>query len=180
LIEFRDIKDKEYDIIKNQISTAFDYEDFDKLIANFDLIIVVGNWKEVLLVPNQLTRIFQEFKKYRNPYFMGIYFGDLKRERFRISLEGITLLSDSVKEKTILTEAGERKILYGRDLSKQDLSYIPSNIQKNNFSILINENQEVLALGKYLFNKGEIETVENKRIILKNVKDKGWYLRKGK
>ncbi|NVM56404.1 MAG: hypothetical protein HWN66_22085 [Candidatus Helarchaeota archaeon] len=180
MLKFQKITPGEYKLVKDQLVNSFKLQKFETIIAPFEIILAVGKWKEVLLVTDQLSRVFQEFKDYRNPYAMGIHFGDITRNKFRISLEGITLIAKHVEEKTILTDSGEKKVLYRRDLTKEDLQYIPPSIQKNDLSILTNENGEVLALGKYLINLDEIKTSSRNRKIVKNIIDKGWYLRKGK
>ena len=124
--------------------------------------------------------IFEEFREFRNPYSMGIYFGDISKKRFRISLEGITFISEFIEEKTVLTDSGEQSVLYERDLTVDDVLSFPPNIHKNDFSILVNKNKEVVALGRYLFDREEIMTFNRDRKIIKNIIDKGWYLRKGK
>lgn len=180
MIEYRAVTSEEYKIIKTQVTKSFNIKEFETIITPSEMIIGIGNWKEVFLVSNQLIGIFHEFKDYRNPYFIGIHFGDINRDKFRISLEGISLISEYVEEKTILNDSGEKKVIYGRDLSKQDIHYIPTHIQKDELSILINEKKEVLALGKYLFKKEEIELLNNTQKIIKNIIDIGWYLRKGR
>ena len=180
MLKFRKINSNELNLIKTRLINAFNFRDFDTFKAPYEIILAIGKWKEVLLISDQMMRIFQELKEYRNPYFMGTYFGDISKKRFRISLEGVTLLSDFMEEKTVLTDSGEQSVLYERDLTVEDVMSIPPNIQNNNLSILVNKNKEVVALGRYLFDREEIMTFNRERKIIKNVIDKGWYLRKGK
>jgi len=178
-LEFRKITPEEYELVKNHVNASFTLQDFGKIVANYEIILMVGKWIEVLLVSNQMVKIFKELKNFRNPYFMGVYFGDIKRNKFKISLEGITFIAQYIDDKSILSESGEKKVLYGRDLTKSDLFYIPKQIKKDERSILINKKEEVLALGKYLFDRKKIGTLGDQEKIIKNVIDKGWYLRKG-
>ncbi len=180
MLEVREISPEEYGLVKDHLVHTFGLTNFEELLIPFKIFIVEGYWKELLLITDQMVKIFDDFKSYRKPYFMGIYFGDIKENHFKISLEGITFISEYVKEKTILTDFGEQRVLYGRDLTKQDVLSIPAQIKKNDFSIVINEKKEVLALGKYLFDEEDIHLLEKDGIILKNIIDKGWYLRKGK
>lgn len=180
MLQFREINTEEYDVIKEQLISSLKFRDFERIITPFKIIVAEGNWKEILFVSDRMFKTFQDFKDFRNPYFMGFNFGDIAKGKFKISLEGITFISEYIEEKTILSSSGEKKVLYGRNLTKKDLRSFPSQIQKNDMSILINEDQEVLALGKYLVDKEEIENLEGNQIILKNIMDKGWYLRKGK
>jgi 60S ribosome subunit biogenesis protein NIP7 len=180
MLQFREINAEEASLIKDHLLSSLRLREFEKIIGPFKIIVAEGNWKEILLVSDKLFEVFQEFIDSRNPYSMGIHLGDIAKNKFKISLEGITLISEYCEEKTILSSAGEKKVLYGRNLTKVDVSFFPSQIQKNDMSILINGDGEVLALGKYLVNKEEIEKLEKNEIIIKNIMDKGWYLRKGK
>jgi 60S ribosome subunit biogenesis protein NIP7 len=180
MIQFREINSLERDLVRDRLKSSLKFEAFDDVIMPFRIIIAEGEWKEVLLISEAMHIVFFEFKEFRQPYFMGIHLGDIKKNNFKISLEGITLIANHIKEKTILSVSGEKRVLYGRDLSKDNLASIPAGIQENDKSILINENGEVLALGKYLFNRDQIEKSKGNQVVVKNIMDKGWYLRKGK
>lgn len=169
----------EYKLVRKSVITSFKIQNFEKIIANYEIISMRGRWIEILLVSEDLLQIFQTLKNFRNPYFLGIHFGDLKGKKFKIGLEGITLIAKYVEEKSILTEKGEKKVLYGRDLRKKDLFDIPIYIKKDDLSILTNKDGDILGLGKYLFHREEIENLSENMMILKNIIDKGWYLRKG-
>ncbi len=179
MLKFRPINLKEYNILRKHLSKAFGLRDIKDLFKDLELIVSVGKWIEIFLVSDQLSEVFRKIREFRNPYFMGVYFGEISREKFKISLEGVTFISDYVKDKTVLNEAGEKKVLYGRDLTKKDIFQMPETVHRNDFSILINQNREVLALGKYLYEGEKIKSLTNNKI-LKNIIDKGWYLRKGK
>lgn len=180
MLQFREINDEEFNLIKETLGSSLKFKGFETITASFKIIVAEGDWKEILLVSDEIFKIFQTFKDFRNPYCMGIHFGDIAKNKFKISLEGITLISDYIEEKTVLSSFGEKRVLYGRNLTKKDLGSFPAQIQKDDMSILINEDGEVLALGKYFANREEIENSEGNEIILKNIMDKGWYLRKGK
>ena len=178
-MEFRKISSEEFEFLRDSIKNTFNLQNFEEIVAPFNIIIVLGKWKEILLISDQLLRIFQEFKKVRAPYFMGIYFGDISRNKFKISLEGITFLSKYLDKQTILNDSGEKKVLYGRDLSKKDVKSIPYPLKKYEMSVLVNVHEEVIALGKYLYSGEIIREMDSTQKIIKNVIDKGWYLRKG-
>lgn len=180
MLKFQKIGTDDYEIIKEQLVKSFNLKNFDSIIAPFEIILAIGNWKEVLLVTNDLLHVFEQLKKNRNPYTMGIHFGDITKKKFKISLEGMTLIAKNVEEKTVLNESGEKKVLYQRDLNKEDVLRIPAHVKKSDLSILVNENEEALALGKYLYGRERISLLNDEQKILKNIKDKGWYLRKGK
>ncbi len=178
-MDFRKISSDEYELIKSTIENLFNIQNFEEIVAPFNIFIVLGKWKEILLISDHLLRIFKEIKKVRSPYFMGIYFGDINKNKFKISLEGITLISKYLDKKTILNDSGEKKVLYGRDLLKEDIKSMPYSLERNDLSVLVNIQEEILALGKYLFSGDTIKTMDLNQKIIKNVIDKGWYLRKG-
>lgn len=180
MLQFREINAEELNLIKEQLLFSLKFGEFEEVISSFKIIVAEGDWREILFISEGIFKIFQAFKEVRNPYFMGVHFGDIAKNKFKISLEGITLISEYIEEKTILSSSGEKKVLYGRNLTKNDLSALPTQIQKNDMSILVNNEGEVLALGKYLVNKEELENLKRNQIIIKNIMDKGWYLRKGR
>ncbi|MHA1129347.1 MAG: hypothetical protein ACTSQQ_00950 [Candidatus Helarchaeota archaeon] len=180
MIQFRKISSNELKLMTRQLKEAFNLRDLKSLWGNSDLIVSEGQWIEIFLVPAQLSKVFQQINTYRKPYFIGSHIGEISKRQFKISLEGITLISEHVGKKTVLNNKGEKIVLYGRDLSKDEVLQIPRNIQRNDLSILINEHREALALGKYLVDGDRINTVSKTQKIIKNVIDKGWYLRKGR
>ncbi|WP_456471820.1 NIP7 pre-PUA domain-containing protein [Methanocaldococcus sp.] len=96
-------------------------------------------------------------------YLIGNVFGDFKR-KFRLSLEGFSLIADKIVDNyCIVNEKGETLFLYGRDIFKKSIL----EIKGSGRLAVFNKNREFLGIG---IKEGDI---------IKNVKDKGWYLREG-
>ena len=180
MLMFRRIAEQEFQLIKNSLIKFGNWRNFESMITPENLVIAEGKWKEVFIVSEHVLEVFELIRKIRNPYFLGLHLGDIKKRSFRISLEGITLISEYSEKKTVLTQSGEKKVLYGRDLNIADVRIVPKGIRKGDLSILINKEEEALALGKYLFKGDEMQKLDNKQKVIKNIVDKGWYLRKGK
>ena len=109
----------------------------------------------------------------RNIYGAGILFGNFEikhgnnenKIKFSISLEGMSLISkDITKNYVIVNKKGETLFLYGRDVFKSSIL----EINGGGKVAVFNKNKELLGVGNY--GGGDI---------IKNIIDKGWYLRKG-
>ncbi|WP_292460892.1 PUA domain-containing protein [Methanothermococcus sp.] len=118
--------------------------------------------------------VFETLKNFdRNIYGAGILFGNFEIKRsnnenkikFSISLEGMSLISkDIIKNYVVVTKKGETLFLYGRDVFKSSIL----EINGGGKIAVFNKNKELLGVGNY--GGGDI---------IKNIIDKGWYLRKG-
>lgn len=115
---------------------------------------------------NSLLYKYRNNKKlnmFQDIFSVGNVFGEIKR-KFRLSLEGFTLISPNIiNNYAIVNEKAEALFLYGRDIFKESI------IEVKGFGriAVFNKNREFLGIG--LFD-GKI---------IKNIKDKGWYLREG-
>lgn len=128
--------------------------------------------------------ILEYLKYFKNIYGAGISFGNFEvkysghenknkskncktknKIKFSISLEGMSLISkDIAKNYVVVNKKGETLFLYGRDIFKSSIL----EINGGGKVAVFNKNKELLGIGSY--GGGDI---------IKNIIDKGWYLRKG-
>jgi len=116
--------------------------------------------------------ILEYLKYFKNIYGAGISFGSFEvksgqknKIKFSISLEGMSLISkDIAKNYVVVNKKGETLFLYGRDIFKSSIL----EINGGGKVAVFNKNKELLGIGSY--GGGDI---------IKNIIDKGWYLRKG-
>lgn len=123
------------------------------------VLVVIG--KRIFLVKKEVLKTAREMeKKGVTPYCLGVEIGTI-HEEFEPSVELAGLIPGYTNVKTVISEEGEKLFSYGRDV-------FVGNIVKGKeggMRIVVNERGEVLGLGKF---DGDM---------LKNVVDKGFYLR---
>ena len=162
-MKHRHLKDGELKIIKTQLNNYIDISlfDFDKLyIMEDEKIEVIYATKEVIDNANKFTNI----------HFIGISFGSFElkqtgKYKFTMSLEGMSIIGNNIsKNYIVINDKSETLFLYGRDIFKSSI------IEMNGAGrvAVLNEQRELLGIGNY--GGGDI---------IKNIVDKGWYLRKG-
>jgi len=111
----------------------------------------------------------------------GLYFGFIKKGNFYISLEGAEFLYNnnlfSDLKRIHLNDKGEKSILYGNNILKKMVFKESSNLQKEDFLLVFNKLNEVIAIAKSIINYQNISNIEPNKIIAINLNDKGVYLR---
>lgn len=108
----------------------------------------------------------------REVYSLGIYLGQDAGKFFEPSPALIDLLSKlpgADKRKIVVNEKAESLFLYGRNILLDSISRNPNNIDSG-YVFVQNERDENLGYG--IFQK------QLEQIIIKNLLDKGFYLRK--
>jgi 60S ribosome subunit biogenesis protein NIP7 len=162
-MKFRALTKKEIEIIKHELKRFVD-EEYLKTFPFENLYALVGNWINVVYATKE---VIENLKNFDDVYGFGVMFGEFSRKhknRFLLSLEGMSLISDGIcKNYAIVNEKGETMFLYGRDVFKSSILEIHG---KGKVAVF-NKHRDFLGIGKY----------DGKMI--KNIKDKGWYLREG-
>ncbi|NPA62883.1 MAG: hypothetical protein GXN95_04955 [Methanococci archaeon] len=124
------------------------------------LIALEGNWTTVCYTN---TSVIKALKNFNNIFSVGNVFGEIRKD-FKLSLEGFSLISDQiVNNYAVVNEKAEELFLYGRDIFKNSIL----EINGSGRIAVFNKNREFLGIG---FFDGKM---------IKNIKDKGWYLREG-
>jgi 60S ribosome subunit biogenesis protein NIP7 len=158
-MKVRELKKREIDLIKEELS-KYTNEDFVNEFEYENLVILEGKWLTVCYTNKQTIR---NLNKFQDIFSVGNVFGEIKR-KFRLSLEGFTLISPNIiNNYAIINEKGEMLFLYGRDIFKESII----EVKGSGRIAVFNKNREFLGIGFW----------DNKMI--KNIKDKGWYLREG-
>jgi len=124
------------------------------------VLVCIG--KKVFLVDEDVLRTAEEIEKKSGvaPYALGVEIGTVSKG-FEPSIELADIISGCTDEKAVVTEEGEKLFSYGRDVFLQNIVEGKTKGEK----VVVNEKREVLGFG---FFDGEM---------LKNVVDKGFYLR---
>lgn len=154
----------------------FDESIFHKITNTHKIVITEGNKTEYYLVSNQIFKTYKKLKEISNPYCVGIYFGRIKNGQFAISLRGIQIINEFTNKKIQLNEIGELKFIYGKNINDKYIQKIYSDFKIEDLIIIVNYLGETLGLGKAIT---PVKQNSNKNIMIKNMLDLGWYLRKG-
>ena len=112
---------------------------------------------------------------------VGIYFGFIKKGNFHLSLEGAEFLNKQgilFDVKCLyVNKKGEKSILYGNNILKNMVIKTPSNLQKDDFLLIFNDLNEILAIAQSKIESNIIQNLKPKDIVALNMSDKGTYLR---
>ncbi len=148
-------------------------------IGELWIILASGKRVELFLVSSKLVDIFKKTQGKRNPYCLGLYFGDLLNNELLLSIEGATVCSPYTDRKVRVSQKGEQAVLYGRDVQRSFIEDFPLSVRGGQKVIIVNRLDEVLAVGKALINGKEFRDAHKDSSVIKNILDRGWYLRKG-
>ncbi|MFX1518905.1 MAG: NIP7 N-terminal domain-related protein [Promethearchaeota archaeon] len=178
MITSRRSTEEEIKLIKNYIDKLFGKNVAEKIIQNKNVIVAKGQWAEIFLVSHELFEVFERIHDKKKPYFLGLFLGELRNKRFKLSLEAVFEIANFTSHKIQLTMKGAQKLLYGRDISFSAIDKTWYDARKGDYAILLDENGFPIGLGKILHDFATMQKKSSK-ICIKNIIDRGWYLRKG-
>lgn len=139
--------------------------DFEKVLQDRVSVVSLGERREVFITNKDTYEVLEKIKV--NPYFLGLYLGEIRDKKFLLGLEGGSLLAPDSTRKVAVDDAVEQLVLYGRDVFINSIREAYPGMKKGDRCLIVNRRGEFLAVGR----------VEGK--IIKNLLDRGWYLRKG-
>ena len=185
LKNFRALKNSEFELIEAalvQISP--------KIVSYFQeqraLLFVskFGNKDEnlIYLITEEINKVLKRFQQTIDIISAGIYLGFIVRGKFFLSLEGaeILLKEELVPEQRFIkvNKEGEKAILYGNQIEKRMILDPSSNLKKNSLILIFNQLNELIALGNVVVELENFEIFNERDILIKNLVDKGYYLRR--
>ncbi|MFX1427603.1 MAG: NIP7 N-terminal domain-related protein [Promethearchaeota archaeon] len=184
---FRKINTFEKSIIVNTLSKVVQNSDLliknlqKRLYISFDISVTKNLNPSVYLMTSDHTNLIDKFKADLQICSAGLYFGFLKKENFRLSLEGAEYLvknEDCFKEQIlVINSKGEKSILYGNDIYKEDVLKLPTKLRKGELLIIYNSQNEIGAIAQSIVDKKAFKNLNPKSKIALNLVDKGYYLR---
>ncbi len=165
MITFRPINNEEKEVLKT-LGEEFEV-DIEQVFRDKTILVGEGKRKEVFIT-NKATNKQLNYMQ-RMPYFAGLYIGDIKGKKFLLGLEGANIISKYSNKKVVVDQKTEQLVLYGRDIFSKSARHLYKEADVGDRILIVNENNECLGIG--VLNKGEV--------LVKNIMDRGWYLRKG-
>lgn len=159
-MRFRELSSKELETLERGFS-----EYGAKIELPGKLMLSFNGRREVVLLSEEA---FKLLKRLGEAYSAGLKLGEIKRKKFKLDLEGAFLISRHARNVVVVNSRGEELALYGRDIFINSVLKYPE-LKKGERCLIVNTKKEALAIGRF---RGESVFVEN-------IKDRGWYLRKG-
>ncbi|RLI76249.1 hypothetical protein DRO97_01285 [Archaeoglobales archaeon] len=136
--------------------------------------------KEVLLISKDLLEFLEEKRDLRNKLtFAGIKVGEVGK-RFRFSLEGSYYIAKKKRKRVYVNDKGEMLYLYGRDIFSASVVKVTDDVRENDTVMICNKDGDVMGIGKSRFNADVMRSVEEDKVVVGNLVDRGEYLRKEK
>jgi ribosome biogenesis protein Nip4 len=163
MLEFKPLTEEDAGILRNLLSD-FGAE-LSTVTEGRELIGSYGGRLEVFLTTKTTLQTLERCRK--RPYTAGLYLGEIKKGDFLLGLEGAALLGPHTYKKVVVNKKAEQLVLYGRDVLHKSVLKHPPDIGFNERCLIVNEQDEVLGIGRV------------ERDCIKNLADRGWYLRKG-
>ncbi len=158
-MKFRKIKKEELEIIEKTLKEDFDVDESFFSFLKRKAIIVSSGRKEVFITNR---KVYNVLRKIGEVYIAGLYIGEIKRKKFIPSLELAYILKKYTKKKIYVNDKSEQLFLYGRDVFKEGI--IKGRVKGK--CLVLNRFGDVLGIG------------DSNNNIVKNIADRGLYLRK--
>ena len=185
LKNFRALKNSEFELIEAalvqispEIVSYFQEQRALLFVSKF------GNKDEnlIYLITEEINKVLKRFQQTIDIISAGIYLGFIVRGKFFLSLEGaeILLKEELVPEQRFIkvNKEGEKAILYGNPIEKKMILDPCSNLKKNSLILIFNRLNELIALGNVVVELENFEIFNERDILIKNLVDKGYYLRR--
>ena len=165
-MRYRALNTEEIESIKNILSYYLSKESIENFkFKNLYLLYHRDRYDAIYAT----EEVLKNLRLFKDIYGAGLIFGNFKKKedkiKFTLSLEGMDLISrDIVKNYAVVNRKGEVLFLYGRDIFLSSVL----ELKGGGRLAIFNRDREFLGIGNY--GGGDI---------IKNVIDKGWYLREG-
>ena len=178
-MELREPLEKELKVIRRALK-FFGFESGLYSDSHFVLLIhQTGNVKEVYALTPELAEFLKSGVKVVEVVSAGIKVGEVGK-RFRLTLEGAFFLAKTKKKRVYVNKKGEMLFLYGRDIFASSVMKASQDIRENDVVFVCNTRGDILGIGRSRYDGDRIRSVEEDRVVVENLVDRGEYLRKEK
>jgi ribosome biogenesis protein Nip4 len=160
-MKVREINQRERGII-GKLGREFGVDIFDILKGKK---IIISGRREVSVVGNDAFKTLEAMK--HDPYSAGLRIGKIKKEKFDLALEGASIIAPHSRKTVEVNKRQEQVILYGKDVRSKS-AIKAGGLAEGDRCLLINKHGENIATG----------IMERDKI--KNIRDRGHYLRSGR
>jgi ribosome biogenesis protein Nip4 len=181
----RNLKNREFDIIQaslTQISSKINQYLQDRRSCIYLIISEYKAKDQIYLITENLKNVLTNFQSDLKIASAGIFLGFILKNNFFLSLEGAELFlkENLIPEEVILrvNDEGEKSILYGNPVERKMIPNISSTMQKNSIIFILNKSSELISIGYSEVDIRDLDAFKERDILIKNLIDKGYYLRR--
>ncbi|TFG13009.1 hypothetical protein EU537_07725 [Candidatus Thorarchaeota archaeon] len=151
----------------------------NKLIADY-LPVKIEDVEPVsiYLVPRNWSGIIEDKISNLDIYSLGLWFGDVYQNRFRLSLPILNPLAKLTSNIIHVKQIAAESFTYGRSILKESVIDIDESLKRHQRVIVLNEKDDVLGLAELVTDAIRVSDMKDDDLIAKNLIDIGWYIRK--
>ena len=186
--DFRSVNEFEKSLIVNglskisQKSDAFIMKIQNRLYISFNTTSSKSQNPSIYLISTDHHDLIEKLLVDFQITSVGLYFGFIEKDNFRLSLEGAEFLvnnEDFFKgNMLVINNKGEKSIIYGNDIKMEEVLKFPTNLRKGDILVIYNSQNELCAITRSLVGKKDLTRLNPGDKIALNLVDKGYYLRK--
>lgn len=171
-MKVRKAKRNEIELVLKELSK---FRNVKEIFSGKFLLVEENKWKEFFLAGKKILKICNIFK---DVHFAGFFIGETKRNKFKISLELAYEISKLTNDRKVtINEKASQLFLYRRDILNNSIVDFDEKIRKGDIVIVCNEEGDCLGIGRAVIDGREFG--KGKKLAIRNIIDRGWYLRKG-
>ncbi len=145
--------------------------------------IYEGYFNEIYAINEDAKKIIDEIlEKKKHPYALGFHVGRIRKNKFIPSLELGYAAVAKTNVYVIVNDKGEKNFLYGKDIFTESIIDIGTTIREKQIVLVLNDRHEYTGIGRALgaiTKRRDKILAPRRKVIVKNIIDLGWYLRRG-
>ncbi len=145
--------------------------------------IYEGYFNEIYAINEDAKKIIDEIlEKKKHPYALGFHVGRIRKNKFIPSLELGYAAVAKTNVYVIVNDRGEKNFLYGKDIFTESVIDIGTTIREKQIVLVLNDRHEYTGIGRALgviTKRRDKILAPRRKVIVKNIIDLGWYLRRG-
>ncbi len=171
-MEIRELEKKELKLLRNALKF---YGSLD-FLSSHTFFVVEGKVRELFMCTRDVWELKNELKNI-DPVSIGIKVGEIGSRRIRLTLEGAFYFVKD-RKRVFVNERGEMLFLYGRDIFGSSVVDVDDDIRENDIVFISNTFNDILGIGRARYSSPEILEIDDERVVVENLIDRGEYLRK--
>ena len=145
-----------------------------------EIYVSSNRWAEIYLVPPVQVELVELLAASTglHPYSAGLFLGYLERGEYKPSLPLAHLVARYAERGLVtVSEKAASLFLYGRDLFSGSITGYRGPLERGSLVVVLNPRGEALGYGVVV--AAPHEWSPGSVVAVKNVRDLGWYLRRG-